>query len=212
MIFSLTDLFIVSTSASRLVLNNSFFVQVSAEPISLLLARPISAQGCSAPSPLGSTVQRVLAFSAAVVPMHNGSPPPAVLRVTAACGPEARPRSSSAPTIKLLATQRSGKCPGGNFRTSWDLLPRAPRAFRSKHRSGARRCSFAAQREHLEHHLCRINVLLVTMQLGLGASMTALGLFLKQLSPSLTWKECAVWAAGPVSEKIRCGKRCADSL
>ena len=57
-------------------------------------------------------------------------------------------------------------------------------------------------KEKLELHICRINVLLVIMQLGLGSSMAVLGLYLHNLSPVLTLKDCPYWAAFPVRYSI----------
>ena len=68
-------------------------------------------------------------------------------------------------------------------------------------RRAARRRQFSVQsrRENLEMKCCRINVLLVIMQLSLGTVVTALGFYMQTLSPSIQVRECPFWAGIPVS-------------
>lgn len=54
-------------------------------------------------------------------------------------------------------------------------------------------------RESFEMRCCRINVLLVVMQMCLGATVTALGFYMETLTTSLSLRECAYWAGIPVS-------------
>lgn len=67
----------------------------------------------------------------------------------------------------------------------------------------ARRRTISVQsREHFEMKCCRINVLLVVMQLCLGIMITALGLYMETLTESLKIREYPYWAGVPVSESI----------
>ena len=71
-------------------------------------------------------------------------------------------------------------------------------------RGGARSRSMAAarprgRRESFEMKCCRINVLLVVMELGLGIVITALGFYMQTLTPSLKARELPYWAGIPVS-------------
>ena len=54
-------------------------------------------------------------------------------------------------------------------------------------------------RESFEMKCCRINVLLVVMQLCLGVVITALAFYMETLTPSLQLRECPYWAGIPVS-------------
>ena len=48
---------------------------------------------------------------------------------------------------------------------------------------------------------CRINVLLVIMQVCLGGMVTALAVYMETLTPSLRMRECPYWAGLPVSRR-----------
>ena len=49
---------------------------------------------------------------------------------------------------------------------------------------------------------CRINVLLVIMQLCLGGMVTTLAFYMGTLTPSLKIRECPYWAGIPVSTQV----------
>ena len=66
-------------------------------------------------------------------------------------------------------------------------------------RQHRRRTISVQSREHFEMRCCRINVLLVVMQLCLGIVITALGLYMETLTGSLKIRECPYWAGVPVS-------------
>ena len=51
----------------------------------------------------------------------------------------------------------------------------------------------------LLYRCCRINVLLVTMQVCLGGMVTALAFYMETLTPTLGIRECPYWAGIPVS-------------
>ena len=67
-------------------------------------------------------------------------------------------------------------------------------------RSRIRQLSVQSQRENLAMKCCRINVLLVIMQLALGGVVTALGFYMQTLTPSMQVRECPYWAGIPVSD------------
>ena len=56
--------------------------------------------------------------------------------------------------------------------------------------------------ESFEMRCCKINVLLVTMQLCLGATITALGFFMQTLTSTLRIRECPFWAGIPVCNTL----------
>lgn len=62
-----------------------------------------------------------------------------------------------------------------------------------------RQFSVQSRRENFEMKCCRINVLLVIMQMSLGAVVTGLAFYMQTLSPSLAVRECPYWAGIPVS-------------
>lgn len=71
------------------------------------------------------------------------------------------------------------------------------RAGRGRKGSALKRLSM--QKESFEIRCCRISVLLVTMQMALGTTITALGFYMETLTSSLTLRECSHWAGIPVS-------------
>ena len=68
-----------------------------------------------------------------------------------------------------------------------------------------RHVSMQSRREDLEMRCCRINVLLVTMQLCLGVTVTSLGFYMQTLTTTLFVRECPFWAGVPVSN-MRAGR------
>ncbi|VEL34870.1 unnamed protein product [Protopolystoma xenopodis] len=69
--------------------------------------------------------------------------------------------------------------------------------------SGRRQSVIEQGAQKLELQFCRINVLLVTMQIGLGAATISIGFYLHFASPSFQSYERAHWAAFPVSRDTR---------
>ena len=140
-----------------------------------------------------------------------------------------RPRAHSAPVVSLLSTRprTGGPTPNGSgltvltgsgsphpalrkisqngLTTSFCTAGNSPyyqrgsRASIGLHGTRLRTISICSRKESLEMRCCRINVLLVTMQLCLGTTVTALGFYMETISPSLSIRECPYWAGIPVS-------------
>ena len=136
-----------------------------------------------------------------------------------------RPKANSLPTLESNATptmldsyagdeQDSLGLKGGNhdsqpsmFNGMSTTVPQnlAHHDLNNSHQPSARarqhrrRTISVQSREHFEMRCCRINVLLVVMQLFLGIVITALGLYMETLTKSLKIRECPYWAGVPVS-------------
>lgn len=65
------------------------------------------------------------------------------------------------------------------------------------------RLTHLSQVYHLEMRCCRVEVLLVTMQTGLGLAVTGLGLYMLRLSSSLLITDCPFWAGLPVGTVVQ---------
>ncbi len=134
-----------------------------------------------------------------------------------------RPRAHSAPQVSLLSTTTSNggvvTSPhrhGGSsgIRTMQNgmatTVPQSmvPHDLRCSHTPSnrslrriprQRHLSVSSRRESFEMRCCRINVLLVTMQLCLGVVVTALGFYMQTLTPTLGVRDSPYWAGIPVS-------------
>ena len=125
-----------------------------------------------------------------------------------------RPRANSAPVQTLHGITRPTLNLNGNDTLSRALAghrlktgmgtnknnSKGGRIGRSLSRDRQRHVSMQSRREDLDMRCCRISVLLVTMQLCLGAAVTSLGFYMQTLSESLLVRECPFWAGVPVSE------------
>lgn len=81
-----------------------------------------------------------------------------------------------------------------------DLRTNQASSTRSLRRPRMRHLSVSSsRRETFEMRCCRINVLLVTMQLSLGVVITSLGFYMQTLTPSLGVRDAPYWAGIPVS-------------